>query len=127
MMSREAFLHGMVCDYLRLQYPNVIFRTDFAAGIKMTIGQATKHKRLQYGRAWPDLFIAEPRMKFHGLFVELKAEGTRIYKKNLMYASEHIIEQAEMMNLLEERGYFASFAVGFEEAKAVIDGYLAQT
>lgn len=61
MMSKEAILHQQVCQYLRMQYPDVIFRTDFAAGVKMTMGQAVRHKKLQSGKAYPDLFIAEPR------------------------------------------------------------------
>lgn len=127
MMGREAFLHGMVCDYLRLQYPNVLFRTDFAAGIKMTVGQATKHKRLQAVRAWPDLFIAEPHGKYHGLFIELKADGTKLRNKSNTYATPHLREQAVVLAKLKDRGFEAVFAVGFEEARYIIDNYLAQT
>lgn len=59
-----------------------------------------------------------------GLFIELKKEGTRLKKKNGEWATEHIAEQAKVLNDLRERGYCAEFAVGFDEAKAIVDKYL---
>lgn len=121
---RESFIHENVAQYLKLRYPDVLFRTDFAAGIKMTWGQAIKHKRLQAGRAWPDFFIAEPRGPFHGLFLELKADGTRIILKNgKVTANKHIREQEETLRILRKLGYFAGFCIGFEEARNTIEGY----
>lgn len=153
----EAVLQQQVADYLRLQYPNVLFHSDFGSGIKLTMGQAVKQKRQNGGRrAWPDMFIAEPKgvkalckvietngskeeltgddfvdamsgyliQQKYGLFIELKKEGTRLKKKNGEWASEHIAEQAEILERLEFRGYRAVFAVGFDEAKEVIDEYL---
>lgn len=121
----ESDLQVMVADYLRLQYPHVIFHSDFGSGIKLTIGQAAKQKRQNGGRrAWPDMFIAEPTKLRNGLFIELKKDKTRIFKKDGSYASDHIKEQALMLKQLRYRGYEAKFAVGFDEAKKIIDGYL---
>lgn len=125
MKQREASIHQLVCDFLRYQYPDVIFRTDFAAGIKMTIGQAAKHKRMQGARAYPDLFIAHPRGNYHGAFLELKAENASPYLKNGQLSSnQHIQEQAAVLNALDLLGYFATFAVGYEEAISKIKQYL---
>lgn len=55
--------------------------------------------------------------------IELKKDGTRLKKKNGEWASDHIAEQAEMLERLEFRGYRAMFAVGFDEAKKIIDLY----
>lgn len=155
---KESDLQVMVADYLRLQYPDVLFHSDFGSGIKLTMGQATKQKRQNGGRrAWPDMLIAEPRFaskipgkknrffkdliagreKFSsssemahsmlhcGLFLELKKEGTKIMKKGGgLVSNPHIIEQSKMLNALNERGYYAVFAVGFDEAKRIIDEYL---
>ena len=126
---KESDLQIAVADYLRLQYPEVIFHSDFGSGIKLTKGQAIKQKRQNGGRrAWPDLFIAEPVFKeyctgCYGLFIELKKDGTRLKKKNGEWASDHIAEQAEMLERLEFRGYRAVFAVGFDDAKKIIDLY----
>lgn len=122
---------------MRRQYPFVLFHSDFGSGVKLTMGQAIKQKRQNGGRrAWPDMFIAEPIevdfgeptwRRYAGLFLELKKEGTRIHKKNGKWASDHIAEQAEILNQLKFRGYVAKFAVGFDEAKNIIDNYLGGT
>ena len=128
----ELELQAQVADYLRLQYPDVLFHSDFGSGIKLTKGQAVQQKRLQGGRrAWPDMFIAEPAFDMnrnrdrHGLFIELKKAGTRIYRKDgRLVANEHICEQYDMLEQLRQRGYKAEFACGFDEAKKIIDEYL---
>ena len=129
MKHREANIHMAVAGFLRSNYPDVIFRTDFAAGVKMTMGQAVRHKRLQSGRAYPDLFIAQPNRRGNqvacGLFLELKSEGTRVYLKNgELTADKHIREQAEVLAQLDKLGYRAKFAVGFDEAITLIKQYL---
>lgn len=138
----ESDLQIQVADYLRLQYPDVMFHSDFGSGIKLTPGQAAKQKRQNGGRrAWPDMFIAHAQRQLlevkgngvlekaenrclGGLFLELKKEGTRLRKKNGEWATEHIAKQAEVLQKLRERGYWAEFAVGFDEAKTIIDEYL---
>lgn len=131
-MAKESDLQVMVADYLRLQYPDVLFHSDFGSGIKLTMGQAAKQKRQNGGRrAWPDMFIAEVRAVndarevCFGLFIELKREGTRIFKKDgTLVADEHIREQYDMLEQLRKRGYVAEFACGFDDARRIIDKYL---
>lgn len=143
-MTSEADLQVQVADYLRLQYPNVMFHSDFGSGIKLTMGQAIKQKRQNGGRrAWPDLFLAEPIVRdsetgqfykgnyyptkqvYNGLFIELKRPGTRIFKKDgTLVADQHIREQFDVLEQLRKRGYMAEFACGFDEAKKLIDEYL---
>ena len=132
----ESELQVAVADYIRLRYPEVLFHSDFGSGIKLTKGQAIKQKRQNGGRrGWPDMFIAEARPSkvfgvcdldrlYHGLFLELKKDGTRLYKKDGSWATDHIAEQAETLQALQDRGYEVYFAVGFEEARKIIDEYL---
>lgn len=121
----EAELQQQVADYLRLQYPNALFHSDFGSGVKLTMGQAIRQKRQNGGRrAWPDMFIAEPESNRFGLFIELKREGTRLKKKDGTWASEHLAEQDDILDRLRFRGYEAQFAVGFDDAKNLIDKYL---
>lgn len=151
MAQSEAQLQMQVADYLRLQYPDVMFHSDFGSGVKLTPRQAAIQKRQSGGqRGWPDMFIAESRIIgsifknysvaewlgrtpkctdkiegfFSGLFLELKKEGTRLKKKTGEWATEHIAEQAEMLEKLRGRGYVAEFAIGFDQAKRIIDEYL---
>jgi hypothetical protein len=118
----EANEQMLIVQYLKLQYPNVIFNCDMS-GIKLSIGQAVKQKKLGMPKGYPDLFIAEPNDKYHGLFIELKKSGTKLKKKDGSYINEHIEEQAEMIHRLQERGYYATFCIGFDEAKQTIDNY----
>ncbi len=143
----ERELHQQVSDYLRLQYPRVLFRTDMG-GVRLTEGQARQAKRVQHSRAWPDIFIAEQKavilvspalspmspdnVSHHiwpGLFIELKKEGTKLYLKDgvTMVANPHYREQADTLGKLREKGYRAVFCCGFDEAKRAIDTYLSPT
>lgn len=134
--SREHDLYKLIARYMQIQYPDVIYRFDLAADMKLTMGQAAKHKSLHPFRGYPDLFIAKAKlmqtkdgMPFikHGLFLELKKDGVRILKRDGSYvADEHIREQAKMLESLECEGYEARFAVGFDQAKQIIDDYIGR-
>lgn len=121
----EEQIQLAIVNYIRYQYPDVLFRSD-AAGFKLSVGQAKKMKALNGGiRAWPDLFIAEPKGKYSGLFLEIKKDGVRIFKQDgTLVSDEHIREQFDMLADLRQRGYAAEFAIGFEGAKKLIDDYL---
>ncbi|WP_307089469.1 hypothetical protein [Arthrobacter sp. B2I5] len=122
-------LHQQITEYLKIRYPHVLFRTDFAAGLKLSMQQAILHKKLQASRAWPDLQVAEKSHvlygEYPGLFIELKADGVELYKKDgTLRKNEHYEEQAAMLQRLRDRGYKAEFAVGFVQARKLIDEYL---
>ena len=121
-MNEEA-THKLICQYLKARYPNVLFNTDLS-GIKLTMGQAVKVKALRSCKGFPDIVIYEPRNGYHGLFIELKREGEKIYKKDGTPVSEHVKEQLEVIEKLLWLGYQACICVGFEEAKNVINKYL---
>ena len=130
---KESTLQCHVADYLRLQYPNVLFHSDYGSGIKLTPGQSRIQYRQNGGhRGWPDMFIASARTiggrYYHGLFIELKREGTRIYKKDgVSFATSHLADQHKVLVALNRAGYLAMFAIGFDQAKQIIDGYLGGT
>ena len=122
-MKAEENLQIAVCNYLRLQYPNILFNSDLS-GIKLTMGQAVKAKKLRSSKGFPDLVIYEPRGRYCGLFIELKREGERITNKKGELISDHLKEQDEIIQKLNLKGYLACFAIGFDEAKKIIDLYL---
>lgn len=124
LMRPEKILHSMVVTYLKYQYPDVLFNTDLS-GVFLTPGLAAQMARLRSDRGHPDLVIYEPRNGYYGLFVELKAEGVKITTEvGTLVADSHIRQQAAYIQKLKDRGYCALFAVGFDEAKNVIDNYL---
>jgi hypothetical protein len=121
----EEVIQEQLNKFLLLRYPHLIFKFDPLANIKLTIGQATKAKRLGHRKGWPDLFIAQPNYLFHGLFIELKKDGTILYKKNGEWATPHLEDQAKVLEHLRSKGYKAEFAIGFQEAKTIISQYLS--
>ena len=122
--NREYQICKNIATYMRLQYPAVIFHFDLA-GLNLSRAQAGMMKMIQGGRGWPDLFIAEQRGDYAGLFIEVKTEGTKLVKKDLTPISEHISEQMICRIDLVNKGYKGAFAIGFDEAKRIIDEYLA--
>lgn len=139
--NSEHNLYEQVARYLQLQYPDVIYRFDIAADLKLTPGQAAKHKRLHPERGYPDLFIAKPKevkvktalgggyilveaKTLSGLYLEIKTESNSPYKKDgTLKKDQHLEEQAKMLEKLRARGYRAEFGVGFEGCKQIIDEY----
>lgn len=131
MKMSESQLQIAVANYLATRYPDVLFHSDFGSGVRLTAGQAKVNSAQNAGRrGWPDLFVAERcwdeerHQLWQGLFIELKTEGTRLRKKSGEWASLHIAEQAEVLRGLRSAGYWSAFAIGFEQAKNIIDHYL---
>lgn len=128
-VKHEQNLQRSVCNYLRTHYPHVIFRSDYASGLHLTMNQAMIHKSLQSGNSWPDLFIYHPSRGFHGMALELKKEGTSIRvtrgpRKGELVAQEHIQNQDAMLKALTREGYYARFGVGYDRCVQLIDWYL---
>lgn len=121
-LQSEASIHLQVCQWLKMQYPDTIWTSE-ASGQRLTIGQALKARKLRSGNGLPDLIILEPRGQYHGLCIELKKDDP--YKKNgELKADAHLKEQDKTLNRLSQKGYYAEFATGFEEAKNLIEQYL---
>ncbi len=120
----ELSVHNQVCKYLKAQYPNVMFLSDFAAGIKMSIGMASRQSMQKSGHAFPDIMVFEPNEKYKGLFIEVKKDDSIFYKdtRNLKPV-QHVLDQQNCINLLRSKGYYADFCCGFDEAKSTIDIY----
>jgi hypothetical protein len=125
MASEEETLHIALCNYIKVQHPRVLFTSE-SSGIRVSIYQAKKLKSMRSCAGLPDIMIFEPRKNYYGMFLEIKREGTIIYKKDGdIRADDHLKEQEEILHRLKQRGYFAEFVVGFEQAKAIIDYYLS--
>jgi len=126
MAKKEENLSKAVSKYLKIQYPNVVFTCD-ASGVRLTMGQATALKAQRSVHKIPDMIILKPSGKYHGLILELKTEDSSPFLKDgSLSISKHIQEQSQTLNILLNLGYYAVFAVGFDHAKAIIDGYMLQ-
>lgn len=124
-VQSEKELHSQVCQYLKVKYPKILFNSDMAGAMKLTIGQAVQISKLRSNKGFPDIAIYEPRGEYRGLFVELKKEGEVLYKRNGEAITEHVQEQINCINILKAKGYSAGFAIGYNEAVKMIDEYLS--
>lgn len=125
MEHRETQIYRDIALYLKLQYPKVLYHFD-STGLNLSKTQAGILKSIQCGKGYPDLFIIEPSKdgRYHGLFIEIKVEGTKLIKKDGAFINDHITEQNEFMSKLGDRHFKCYFGVGFDDCKQLIDLYL---
>jgi hypothetical protein len=96
------------------QYPALRLFFHVANGGKRPKGEAGKMRGLGQRAGVPDLFLLVPRGHFHGLAIELKAPGGRATNGQLLW-----------IGALREHGYCAEICQGWEQARTVIEKYLA--
>lgn len=121
----EKKLHTAVCQYLDLQYPDVIYTTD-ASGLRLSMGLRMEMKRKRCKKyVIPDLIILHPSKFFRGCFIEIKQERSDVYLKNGEIKNDkHVRAQHASIERLKELGYAAAFGCGWDECKQIIDNYL---
>ncbi len=116
--------HKAIANYIKLQYPNVVFTSD-SSGIRLSIGNAMKMLALKSVDKIPDLIILHPKDTYCGLIIEIKAHDKTPYlKSGKLSSSKHVKEQHKTLLKLSKIGYFATFGVGFDECKTIIDNYM---
>lgn len=121
----ESELHIQICNYIRIKNPKIRFSSNYGAGMKLSIGQASIQRRQQSHAGYPDLFVIYNNGQYSGLFMELKKEGTKIYKKDgVTFKSDHLERQNEYIEYLKQQGFFACFCIGLDDAIKTIDEYL---
>lgn len=122
---KEQELVLAIAQYLQLKHKDLIYRFDLIADFPMKPYQAKRVKQIHNRRGYPDLFIAKPSGSYAGLFLELKAEGVSVLKKDgTLRKDDHLMEQFNFMKSLIKNGYKANFAIGFDDAIKQIEGYL---
>jgi hypothetical protein len=120
----ESQVQKAVCDYIRLQYPNILFISD-TSGLKTSIGVAKQLKSLRSCRGIPDLIILQPNAIYHGLCIEIKRSKDEVFTKSgELRNSMHIKEQFGILAHLSSLGYFCSFGCGLDDCIRIIDKYM---
>jgi hypothetical protein len=105
---------------MQMQHPDVLFFSVpnggwLAGNATQRAGQMNKLKGEGLLPGVSDLFIAEPRGHFHGMFLEMKAPGGKPSENQMWF-----------MNETEKRGYFTCCALnGFDDAKSFAEYYLS--
>jgi len=120
----EKQIHKLVCQYLDMQYPNVIYTSD-SSGVRVSIGMAKALKSIRCkGYKIPDLIIMHPNKLYHGLIIEIKKDLSQILTKSGTFKkNQHVQDQLKSLEELKRLGYAAIFGCGFVHCKSVIDVY----
>lgn len=122
----ESIEQQAVITWFRTQYPDkIIFAIPNGAWLsgdakrRAMIMRKSKKEGLLPGVS--DLFIPVPIMPtngswFHGLFIEMKAEGKT-------WCSVSPVQRQFLEDMVAQ-GYLAIWAAGFEHAKQIIEDYM---
>ena len=109
----ESRLQSEVVKYIGYKYPKVKYCASLGGQYQPFQSQRNRARSTGYVKGFPDLFIYEPRKKFHGLALEIKTIKGRATK-----------EQKEWIEALNERGYKAEIVKGLPNILKLIDSYL---
>ena len=123
----ENAVQTAVVGYLRKYLPAADIIVNPYAGMLMTKKQAARAKTLGLQAGQCDLIVMlQTNDGFAGLCLELKADGVSIFKKNgTVRKNAHLQAQYEYLELRKSQGFAAYFAVGFAEAKRLIQKHYA--
>jgi hypothetical protein len=86
-------------------------------GGKRSLQEAIKFKRTGVQPGVPDICIPLPSGSYHGLFIELKRS----------FGGKVSDSQQEWLTFLNQNGYYAKVANGFDQAKEIVEYYFSFT
>lgn len=101
-------------EWNKNKYPELEMLMHTVNEGKRTPRMGAELKRMGMKRGFPDISLLVPNKKYHGLFIELKADKTKRLTK----------EQKEWLDKLNKYGYKAIRCNGSEEAIQVIKDYI---
>jgi hypothetical protein len=108
----EEFEQIALADWLRAK--GIKFTASANGGLRH-ISEGVRFKKMGVSAGFPDLFIPKAIAPYHGLFLELKRQKGGTVSP----------AQRDWLRYLEENGYYAVTARGFEEAKEIIEHYFS--
>jgi hypothetical protein len=101
------------CEYMVYKYPELALIYHIPNEGKRSIAYAVRMKRMGLRSGVPDLCLPVARGKWHGMYIEMKADG-----------GKPSIEQSAWQCKLTAQGYMCITAWSFDYAKDCITAYL---
>lgn len=138
-MRNEDQIYLQLGQWLQSQHPKIPFHFDLGSGGVLTVGMATRNKRMNPITGWPDFCLPVKRGDYSGLWIEIKTDDEVLIRpkdaKKILkdetklrlkgdWFNDHIEEQAEMLSELRKQGFCAVFGVGFDNCLKIINEYL---
>lgn len=125
--QRERILQRALTRWLNKEFNGIDFTNDWASGAFLTAGQNQARMMLASDNGWVDLFIAEPRRGYHGLFLEIKKEGEVVFNRDgTVRKRGTLIKESAFLQRQRNKGYYAEFGIGLEDCKQKISWYMGQ-
>jgi DNA-dependent RNA polymerase auxiliary subunit epsilon len=113
------------CKWLKMQYPDVRFRSDIQSAGKLSPAMQNIKSIIDPFRGFPDITIYLKRGRFCGLMLEMKRLNSGLYLKDgSLSNSKHVQEQNEMHEFLRDNAWKVEFAEGMDGAKIKFEEYL---
>ena len=113
------------CKWLKIQYPEVRFRSDIQSAGKLSPAMQNIKSIIDPFRGWPDIQIYHRSGDFCGLQIELKRQNSGTFLKDgSLSTSKHVQEQEQMNVFLRCLGWRVEFAEGFDQAKRIFEQYV---
>lgn len=130
----ESDLQSKICIWLKRTYPELLFISDFAAGIHLSQFLASLRSIQSCNYKMVDLIILRPMtMKllsglpcYHGLCLELKTGHDKVFMQDriTLLKNEHTLSQYRTIKMLRAQGYAACFGCGEIEIKKLVVDYM---
>lgn len=126
-LTPEDKAHKSLIEYLYRQYPKVMYIHCPNEGRRSKF-ESFKFKALGGRAGVSDFLIFDSSLsnKYKGLAIELKRSGFNLKNKKGEWLDEHVEKQAYFLIEIQTKGWYGEFAIGFDEAKALIDRYFRQ-
>jgi len=99
---------------MSVKHPELKYLSGSLNGVRLTIGQAMKAKKVGMVKGYPDIFLPVSKMGFHGLFIELKRKK----------GGKTSPAQYDWIDFLVGQGYHATVCYGKSDAIWEIRQYL---
>jgi hypothetical protein len=118
-MKPEQILSQRASNHLLDKYPNVPFRFDTGADVKLPVQVAKRLHELhgKWSKGHPDLVIEQGRGGYGAYYIELKATET-------VPDTEHTRRQAMYHAVLRSNGFKVDFVCGLDEFKKKVKSYM---
>lgn len=111
-LQSEYQIQVQCVQWFRMAYPNEIIYAVPNGG-KRHLLEAVKFKASGVLSGVPDLFIALPKGRYHGLYIEMKSDKGTVSEK-----------QQTMIDKLISKGYQVNVCYSFEEFEQTIKNYM---
>jgi len=120
---KGEFLHFQAASFIKTYFPDITYHFDASA---LRYAPRNLKELLNDNNQWPSVFIAEPRGRYHGLFINLVSDDYRAYRKGGVpsQGNEKALQMQITLDVLETKGFRAITVQGMKGFITEVQNYL---